>query len=62
MALIIITTITIKMRTEIRMTECDNSRTYVPEVHQYYGLVFLCFQPCKRHVALLLSAIFAGTT
>jgi hypothetical protein len=38
------------MRTGIRMTECDNSRTYVPEVRQYYGLVLLCFQPCKYHV------------
>jgi hypothetical protein len=24
---------------------CDNSRTYLPEVRQYYGLVLLCFQP-----------------
>jgi hypothetical protein len=38
------------MRTGVRMTECDNSRTYVPEVHQYYGLVLFCFQPCKYHV------------
>jgi hypothetical protein len=38
------------MRTGIRMTECDNSRTYVPEVRQYYGLVLFCFQPCKYHV------------
>jgi hypothetical protein len=50
MVLIIITTITIKMRTGIRMTECDNSRTYILEVRQYYGLVLLCFQPCKYHV------------
>jgi hypothetical protein len=25
-------------------TRCDNSRTYVPEVRQYYALVLLCFQ------------------
>jgi hypothetical protein len=24
---------------------CDNSRNYVAEVRQYYGLVLLCFQP-----------------
>ena len=23
---------------------CDNSRTYVPEVRQYHGLVLPCFQ------------------
>jgi hypothetical protein len=38
------------MRTGIRMTECDNSRTYVPEVRKYYGLVLLCFQSRKYHV------------
>jgi hypothetical protein len=32
------------------MTVCDNSRTYVPEVRQYYGLVLLCFQSRKYHV------------
>ena len=26
------------------LTGCDNSRTYVPEVRQYYGLVLPCFQ------------------
>ena len=50
MVLIIIPTITIKIRTGIRMTVCDNSRTYVPEVRQYYCLVLLCFQSRKYHV------------
>jgi hypothetical protein len=46
-------------------TGCDNSRTYVPEVRQYYCLVLLCFQHVpRRHAGLLLSAylFFAGTT
>jgi hypothetical protein len=55
------------MRTGIRMTVCDNSRTYVPEVRQYYGLV-LSFvfnhEVPRRYAELLLSAYlhFAGTT
>ena len=41
----------------------DKSRTYVPEVRQYYGLVLLCFQP-RRYAELLLSTYlhFVGTT
>jgi hypothetical protein len=43
----------------------DNSRTYVPEVRQYYGLVyfFVFSQVPRRYAELLLSAhlLFAGT-
>ena len=48
------------------MAGCDNSRTYVPEVRQYYGLVyfFVFSQVPRRYAKLLLSAylLFVGTT
>jgi hypothetical protein len=51
--------------TKIRhVSGCDNSRTYVPEVRQYYGLVLPCFLPRTTWVrGSLLSAYlhFAGT-
>ena len=63
MVLIIIPTITIKIRTGIRMTVCDNSRTYVPDVRSGTPL-FSITQVPRRYAELLLSAYlhFAGTT
>lgn len=38
------TTANVKVfKQRISHTGCDNSRTSVPEVHQNYGLVLLCF-------------------
>jgi hypothetical protein len=49
------------------MTECDKSRTYIPEVHQILRSgtpLFSTMQVPRRYAELLLSAYlhFAGTT
>jgi hypothetical protein len=38
-------TLRVTSQTSVVCSGCDNSRTYVPEVRQYYCLVLLCFQP-----------------